>query len=90
MCDDMARRQQCWTRQFGEAGKGHCPICGKTIYRNALPESKWAWAPGSIRSPSFPGGVSPKRRDTPVCMGCSQRVRRKEPDDYAALGMMLL
>lgn len=89
MSDGMMGRQQCWTRQFGEVGKGHCPVCGKTIYRNAGAESKWGWAPGSVRSPSFPGGVNPRRRSTPLCRVCSCKVRRREPEDYAALDMIL-
>lgn len=83
-------RQQCWNRRFGDAGKGRCAVCGKTIYRNALPDSKWAWEPGQSRAPSFPGGDGPRRNGVPLCTACSRRVPRRGPDDYAALGMILL
>jgi hypothetical protein len=82
-------REQCWNRQFGDAGKGRCAVCGKTIYRNARPDSKWSWAPGQSRAPSFPGGDGPRRTDVPLCTACSQQVRRREIGEYAALGMIL-
>lgn len=76
------KRKICWESMFPKTKKGYCPICGRTIYRDAPKGSKFAWDAGHFMAESKGGSNNPKTNCIPLCDTCNRKSQTKSPDKY--------